>query len=160
MNTLPRDPSALRPPRPLAAVLREAAAELQAQQPPAPLLPKLRQALARPPWWRRAWAAGTRAPALAFATVLAGTALLVVLRPVVPPPLADEAVPDSGFVAVAPPQHWPQRGTQAWLVSTELQRERLATLGLPYDPGRAGEAVRAELLLHPSGEVLAVRLLN
>jgi hypothetical protein len=42
-------------------------------------------------------------------------------------------------------------------VSTELQGERLSALGLPFDPARAGDSVRAELLLHPSGEVLAVR---
>ncbi|RVU49724.1 hypothetical protein [Rubrivivax rivuli] len=163
MSALPSDPRdgpARPPPRPLAEVLREAGAELQGRQPPPRLLRQLRAAMAPRPWWQRVWAAGPRAPAAAFATVLVGTALLLVMRPAVNPPLVDEALQDSGFVAVAPPQHWPQSDTPAWLVSTELQRERLATLGLPFDPSRAGEAVRAELLLHPSGEVLAVRLLN
>lgn len=45
----------------------------------------------------------------------------------------------------------------AWVVPAELPRESLGALGLPYDPARAGESVRAELLMHPSGEVLAVR---
>ena len=46
----------------------------------------------------------------------------------------------------------------AWVVRTERPRERLAELGLPYDPARAGDLVHAELLMHPSGDVLAVRL--
>jgi hypothetical protein len=41
----------------------------------------------------------------------------------------------------------------------ELPRERLALLGLPFDAARADETVRAELMLHPSGQVLAVRFL-
>jgi hypothetical protein len=48
----------------------------------------------------------------------------------------------------------------AWTVLTDMPRERLAQLGLPYDPGRAGERVRAELLLDRRGEVLAVRPLT
>jgi hypothetical protein len=75
--------------------------------------------------------------------------------------VVDEALSHAGdFVSVAPPERWPRGSAAAWLVSTELQGERLTAMGLPYDPARAGEAVRAELLLHPSGEVLAVRFLN
>ncbi|MFG5409372.1 hypothetical protein ABXN37_16300 [Piscinibacter sakaiensis] len=48
----------------------------------------------------------------------------------------------------------------AWLLPTELPRDRLALLGLPYDPARAGERVRAELLVDAQGEVLAVRVLD
>ena len=44
------------------------------------------------------------------------------------------------------------------LVNTELRRDRLVALGLPFDPARAGDSVRAELLVRPSGEVLAVLL--
>lgn len=70
----------------------------------------------------------------------------------------------SGFVPVASPERFAelwQDGAQAapaWVVRTELPRERLAALGLPYDPARAAEPVHAELLMHPSGDVLAVRL--
>jgi hypothetical protein len=70
----------------------------------------------------------------------------------------------SGFVPVASPERFAelwQGGAQAapaWVVRTEVPRERLAALGLPYDPARAGEPVHAELLMHPSGDVLAVRL--
>jgi len=41
-----------------------------------------------------------------------------------------------------------------------MPRERMALLGLPFDPARAGQPVRAELLMQPSGEVLAVRFLR
>jgi hypothetical protein len=47
-----------------------------------------------------------------------------------------------------------------WLMTTELPRTALAGLGLPYDPSRAAETVRTELLLSSAGEVLAVRLMN
>ncbi|UXH78333.1 hypothetical protein [Roseateles amylovorans] len=47
----------------------------------------------------------------------------------------------------------------AWLVPTEVPRERLALLGLPYDPSVAAEPVHAELLVHASGDVLAMRVL-
>ena len=50
--------------------------------------------------------------------------------------------------------------TPAWLVSTEMPRDRLAALGLPFDPARAAEPVRAELLMHASGEVIALRVIG
>jgi hypothetical protein len=45
-------------------------------------------------------------------------------------------------------------------VRTELPASRRALLGLPYDPAAAAAPVRAELLLHPSGDVLAVRVIR
>ncbi|HVZ46985.1 MAG TPA: hypothetical protein VHA82_24470 [Ramlibacter sp.] len=68
-----------------------------------------------------------------------------------------------GFVPVAANERWQAAsvsGDAAWLVATELAPERLAALGLPYDPGRAGQPVRAQLLMHSSGDVLAVRVLH
>ena len=53
----------------------------------------------------------------------------------------------------------PREG-RAWVVTTEMPSERLALLGLPYDPSAAGQNVRAELLMRPNGEVLAVRLVH
>lgn len=122
-------------------------------------------------------------PAIAWSTLAAGMSVLAALllvwwvgpghQPSVRPPAA---APDmgagpvgrvpraSGFVPVASPERFAelwQGGAQAapaWVVRTELPRERLAALGLPYDPARAGEPVHAELLMHPSGDVLAVRL--
>ena len=90
-----------------------------------------------------------------------------IARPAKSTPLAPPVVSTmhaSGFVPVASPERFAElwqgnaQTAQAWVVPTELPRERLAALGLPYDPARAGEMVRAELLLHPSGDVLAVRL--
>lgn len=98
----------------------------------------------------------------ACVVVLAGSALLM-LRVPAPGP-TDEAArlagAGGGFLPLVPPEHWPREAAPAWLVSTELPGERLAALGLPYDPAHAGDSVRAELLLHPSGEVLAVRFLH
>ena len=75
--------------------------------------------------------------------------------------LADRAALGSAFLPVGTADQLPQiaqAGGLAWLVRTELPRERLALLGLPFDPTRAGERVPAELLLNPNGEVLAVRI--
>jgi hypothetical protein len=146
----------------LAQALRQAAAELAGQAPPpalqARVLAAARAARATPPPVRR----GRRrwATAAACACALAGTALLVLMgMQRLPPAPAQSAVAGApGFLALVPADAWPTEATTAWLVSTELQGERLAALGLPYDPARAGERLRAQLLLHPSGEVLAVRL--
>lgn len=79
-------------------------------------------------------------------------------------PAADAALAErSGFESVVAPQRWSQWGgargaDHAWLVEAELPAQQLASLGLPFDPARAAEPVRAELLLHASGEILAVRL--
>ncbi len=156
--------------RPLSDVLRQMRAELQAQTPPAALQARVRAAALAAPraalvrdgaprvhTWRTgpwAWSA-----AAVFASLLVGAVLLLRL----PPPLpmwVDEAPHHGDFMAVVPAERWPRGSASAWLVGAELQRERLPALGLPYDPARAGETVRAELLLHPSGVVLAVRLLN
>jgi hypothetical protein len=47
-----------------------------------------------------------------------------------------------------------------WVVATDVPRANLATLGLPYDPARAGDTVRAEMLMNSAGEVLAVRFVQ
>ena len=82
---------------------------------------------------------------------------------------------EDDFVPVATPQRWKQlvprlsnatsdisgeagTGARAWVVAAEVPAAQLARFGLPFDPSRAGEPVRAELLLHSSGEILAVRL--
>ena len=46
------------------------------------------------------------------------------------------------------------------VVQTEFPRALLADWGLPVEPDRASEPVRAELLYSPDGEALAVRLIN
>lgn len=150
--------------QPLSVLLRQAAAELGAQQPPPALAARVRAAALpaaapvahardrRTPWLGARWAGGA---AVAFAVVVLGSALLVLRPP--PPVVVDDGLRFGGFVRVVPPERWPAGGTQAWVVTTELPAERLAALGLPYDPARAADSVRAELLMQASGEVLAVR---
>jgi hypothetical protein len=152
---------------PLAQLLRRAAGELAAQAAPPDLLSRVQAALPA----QRAWPVPRPAPrsaaprrtavwawsgAAACACVLVASALLMLRLP--PPMPVDLGLRASGFVPLVAPEQWPRDAATAWLVSTELQGERLAALGLPYDPARAGDSVRAELLLRPSGEVLAVRL--
>ncbi|GAP36704.1 hypothetical protein ISF6_2544 [Piscinibacter sakaiensis] len=75
----------------------------------------------------------------------------------------DPRGPGTAFLPLGPSERWaPAEGAArtAWLLPTELPRDRLALLGLPYDPARAGERVRAELLVDAQGEVLAVRVLD
>jgi hypothetical protein len=152
-------------PTTLARALQAAAAELQAQALPPDLQAKVLTAARR----ARGAAAGRVAPvprrglrawsgAAVCACVLGGSALLMLRPPL--PAAVDEGWRAGGFLPLAPPERWPADATPAWLVRTELQGERLAALGLPYDPARAGNGVRAELLLRPSGEVLAVRFLD
>jgi hypothetical protein len=47
-----------------------------------------------------------------------------------------------------------------WVVATDVPRASLSAMGLPYDPARAADTVRAEMLMNPSGEVLAVRFVQ
>lgn len=154
----------MNPPQvPLSQLLRVAAADLEAVEPPpwrdaAMLTPPSSHAPRR--WlWPAAWSG-----AAACALVVLVSALLMLQGP----PQATEAWPlqarASDFLPVAAPERWDRLGRDgqdaAWLVTTEMPRDRLAALGLPFDPARAGENVRAELLMHPSGEVLAVRFLR
>lgn len=149
----------------LAQALGTARAELARAMPPPELLQRLLPASAVPAvtprpaqrWLRLApwfWSAG-----LACSAVLVGSVVLMLQAP------APRLQPDelrqlrmSGFVPLAAAERFPDDAAPAWLVSTELRQDRLALLGLPYDPSRAGDSVRAELLVRASGEVLAVRL--
>jgi hypothetical protein len=169
-------------PATLAVVLRQAAAELALQQPPPAVLQAAQQALAagrpaaargaqRGPALRWPWAAGWAWAGAATCAVLLGAALLL-LRAQGPPPaaspplggvlLSESASAGGDFLALLPRERWPAEalhgGAPGWLVPAELPAQRLAALGLPFDPARAGDSVRAELLVHPSGAVLAVRL--
>ena len=154
------------PIRPLSEALRDTRHELQSQGPPSDLQARIRSALqssrAPGPVSSRPRVTASGRPAALPWAAWSGAALAVcliasvALWPVKPLPAAAERA----FVPVVPFERWPPGSAPAWLVSTELQGERLAALGLPYDPMRAGDAVRAQLLLHPSGEVLAVRLID
>ncbi len=147
---------------PLSALLRRAGDELRLQQPPPGLQARMRAAVAaqrapapRPAGRRVAWWAG----GMVAASLLLGSALLFTRLAPPAPLVVDDGVRFGVFMPLAPAERWPAGGQQAWLVRTEMPGERLAALGLPYDPARAGDSVRAELLMHPSGEVLAVRFM-
>lgn len=152
---------------PLSAALRRASEALSRAEPPpwklpAPAAASSAASLQPRPAARRRW---ILAPALGacVAVLLASTLLLLSGRDTVP--AAHEQRAHAGaFITVVGQERWAELvadgGESAWLVSTELPGDRLAALGLPYDPGRAGERVRAELLMHASGDVLAVRLLH
>lgn len=109
---------------------------------------------------------------------LAGSALMLALALLLiePPGLgpvgagrhAGREPVDTGFMPVVSAAEW-QRAlgslrsdgqAAVLLMPAELPRERLALMGLPYDPGRAAEPVRAELMLNPDGQLLAVRFLE
>ncbi|HEY8880095.1 MAG TPA: hypothetical protein VIN03_21165 [Roseateles sp.] len=115
-----------------------------------------------PRWLRRlAWGSGALGAAAAL--------LLSVVLLLDPPGSTGSAqaatMAGSGFIPVVPEREFraalsAERSAAVWLQPTELPRERLALLGLPFDAARADETVRAELMLNPSGQVLAVRILN
>jgi hypothetical protein len=109
---------------------------------------------------RFAWAGG----GLAALTLSSAIALLVIApRDDMPTARAELA---TAFMPVGDAQRWPQlmrdaaEPGRAWVVPTELPSESLAAMGLPYDPAHAGEPVRAELLVHANGDVLAVRFVR
>lgn len=179
MSTTPpaRDPAT----EPLADALRRAAADLAGHAPPpavqaavlARLAPRT-QPLAElvtaggAGTRRGAWAPWTTA-ALVGVLLVVSTALL--LRPPVGgggPAMTDAGwaadTASLGFLPAASAERWlgqagAARAAPAWVVSAELPREQLAEFGLPFDPSRAADTVRAELLLRGNGEVMAVRLL-
>ena len=92
---------------------------------------------------------------MACAAVIVLSVVLMVRGPGGEPVRPDTAM--AGFVPVVPQEQWPADDAPAWLVSTELRADRLAAMGLPFDPARAGDGVRAELLVRATGQVLAVR---
>ena len=113
-----------------------------------------------PHWLRRlAWGSG----ALGATAAVLLTAMLLLDPPGTQ--TAQAAPAGSGFIPLVPEAQFraalaAPRSAAVWLQPTELPRERLARLGLPFDAARADELVRAELMLNPSGQVLAVRILN
>lgn len=138
-----------------AALLVRLTGQLQAQH-------AQRLAHEKPPtrWQRRlAWGGGALG---AMAALVLSTVLLLD-----PPGSRGEPVvigTGSGFIPLVPEREFQlaltaSRSAAVWLQPAELPRERLALLGLPFDAARADETVRAELMLHPSGQLLAVRFL-
>lgn len=137
-------------------------------------------AAAAAPWWKRLFGGAarssqpTQARRASWAAPLAWSgagvcALLLVAASALlllePPVDASQQSYASDFVPLVPAERWSsylrESGqARAWLVTTEMPRDRLALMGLPYDPSQAGDRVKAELLMHPSGDVLAVRVVR
>jgi hypothetical protein len=146
----------------LAERLALAAQDLRSQAPPATLLPAIQRALERR---KPAAASGRRATHWwGWGGLSTACAVLAVWLVVSPLPDPAPSQPLSGFVPVAGADSWRQAAQadsgSVWLVSTEIPHSRLAAMGLPYDPARAGERVRAQLLMQSSGDVLAVRIVH
>jgi hypothetical protein len=135
--------------------------ELRAQTPPATLLAAIHRQLDDARRARR----GLRWSWLGWAglsTASAALAVALVVNSTLPTAQSPGTQVDAdGFVRLVSADEWQRANAAAdstWLVNAEMPRARLAALGLPYDPARAGERVPAQLLMRSSGEVLAVRL--
>lgn len=155
----------------VSAVLADARSHLNACEPPPRVhaallrslnLPRAALAPARPglaqtasQWLvRQRWSAAV----VALLAVLVAASVLEVPFGVAPI-AADVADGYDGFVPVGNTASL-STGSTAWLVRTEMSRQQLVTLGLPFDPARAADRVPAEVLLRPNGELLAVRLVR
>lgn len=174
----------------LALLLREAADELQAQPAPPlpaavlgalPATAKARPALAGATaaagqssrrgagsgWLAALWGPRLATAGVALSLLLVAATALLMMGGSAREREMTLALGDSGaaagFVPVAPQERWlrlADDGGAAWVVATELAPQRLAQWGLPFDPTRAADPVRAELLMRASGEVLAVRVID
>jgi hypothetical protein len=101
-------------------------------------------------WWM---------PPLALAATL-GVVSWMVRMPAPVAPVQVAAAADPGpFLALRPLERIALEPSTT-VVETEFPRALLADWGLPVEPDRANEPVRAQLLYSPDGEALAVRLIN
>ena len=103
-------------------------------------------------FWRRPFR--WRTAALAGAATLVGIALsVVVLAPNAPQRDAMVRTPFFALVASEAIAAEPS----ALIVTSQVAAATLSDYGLPVDPARADQPIRAEFLLSPTGLVLAVR---
>lgn len=150
----------------LGTLLRAAGNELRQQPLPPDLLPRVQRAVGQRTGPRRRFSLPWRWPHWAWggaATLCTAVLAWVLTAPMAPAPqpAAGQQEIGEGFVSVASAERWRQAAAEpgsAWLVSIEITQARAAAFGLPYDPGHAADRVRADLLMHASGDVLAVRL--
>lgn len=147
----------------LARHLAIAGHELRREQLPLTLLPSIHRSLAGRRTQRRivqrlsAWFGWS-----SLAVACSAFALWIAVNTA--PEDAAQTLAASGFVTVASEDTWREvernGAGRVWLLSTEIPQSRLAALGLPYDPARAGERVPAQLLMHGATDVLAVRVIR
>jgi len=112
--------------------------------------------------WLQGFGLGVPAAALALALGFAGWTLL-------PPLLGQAGAPkqnaaaaranDTPFIALASAERIALEPS-ATIVSTTFPRAMLAEYGLPVSPERAGEAVRADMLVASNGLPLALRIIE
>lgn len=95
---------------------------------------------------------GWRTAALAGVTTLVIALAIAMLAPEAPQRAAEVRTPFLALVASDAMAAEP-----AVIVSSQVAAATLSEYGLPVDPARADEPVRAEFLLSPTGLVLAVR---
>ena len=102
-------------------------------------------------FWRRRF--NLRAAALAGAAMLAIAVTVVILAPDTPP--RDASVRTPFLALVASEAIAAERS--AVIVPSQVAASSLSDYGLPVDPARIDQPVRAEFLVSPTGLVLAVR---
>ncbi len=103
--------------------------------------------------WR--WAAWLALPVAAACVLLLATALALQ----VPATPASGGVPGAPFIALASMDAIAAEPDKV-VVPAELPRAALTYYGLPFDPSRADQPARAELLMSARGAVLAVRFVQ
>ncbi|MBC7916348.1 MAG: hypothetical protein H7Y28_00930 [Rhodoferax sp.] len=174
VEALPKNPPFSEPryTNDVSVALADARAQLDACEPPPRVhaallrslnLPRATLAPARPSVWQTVsqWLVQQRWSAAVVALLAVLVVASVLEAPFGMAPIAaDVAEGDmDGFMPVGNTAALPT-GSTAWLVRTEMSRQQLAALGLPFDPARAADRVPAEVLLRPNGELLAVRLVR
>lgn len=105
---------------------------------------------------------GVPAAALTLSLGFAGWMSLAPIVSHVPKPLPEATTntsADAPFIALQPMERIAME-RDATVVSTTFPRAMLANYGLPVSPERAGEPVRADMLLSGSGQPLALRIIE
>jgi hypothetical protein len=144
--------------------LRDATADFA---PGAALEARLQSALrkkhrAAPFRWFTGFGLGVPAAALTLSLGFAGWFLLMpLIAPMsgMPPAAVSPSGSDAPFIALASAERIALEPS-ATIVSTTFPRALLAEYGLPVSPERAGEAVRADMLVGSNGLPLALRIIE
>lgn len=105
---------------------------------------------------------GVPVAALALSLGFAGWmtfAPLIGQAPRINPPVAQADSGDAPFIALQPMERIAQE-RDATVITTTFPRALLANYGLPVSPERAGEPVRADMLLSSGGQPLALRIIE
>ncbi len=136
--------------------------QVQARLAEAEALRAVRQARPRPSdtaaagGWR--WLAWLALPVAAACALLLATAL-VLQEPAAPAVRSNGGASGAPFIALASMDVIAAEPDKV-VVPAELPRAALSYYGLPFDPARADQPARAELLMSARGAVLAVRFVQ